>query len=90
MGDKITSKKLAQEAGVNTIPGHADVIEDALKCYGGRAMFNSINFEDGGERAERVVPLARRFGASLVGLTIDEKGMAMNADEKFAVAKRLV
>lgn len=68
----------------------ADVIEDALKLYGGRAMINSINFEDGGERAERVVPLAKRFGASLVGLTIDEKGMAMNADEKFAVAKRLV
>lgn len=67
----------------------ADVIEDALKLYGGRAMINSINFEDGGERAERVVPLANRFGAALVGLTIDEKGMAMNADDKVAVAKRL-
>ncbi len=68
----------------------ADVIEDALKRYGGRAMINSINFEDGGERAERVVPMARRYGAAMVALTIDEKGMAMNADEKFAVAKRLV
>jgi 5-methyltetrahydrofolate--homocysteine methyltransferase len=68
----------------------ADVIEDALKLYGGRAMINSINFEDGGERAERVVPMAKRYGASLVALTIDEKGMAMNADEKFSVAKRLV
>ncbi len=68
----------------------ADVIEDALKCYGGRAVINSINFEDGGERAERVVPMARRYGSALVALTIDEKGMAMNADAKFAVAKRLV
>lgn len=68
----------------------ADVIEDALKFYGGRAMINSINFEDGGERAKRVVPMAKRYGASLVALTIDEKGMAMNADDKFAVAKRLV
>ena len=68
----------------------ADVIEDALKCYGGRAMINSINFEDGGERAKQVVPLAKRFGAALVGLTIDEKGMAMNEDEKVAIAKRLV
>ena len=67
-----------------------EVIEDALKCYGGRALINSINFEDGGERAERVVPMARRYGAALVALTIDEKGMAMTADEKFAVAKRLV
>ena len=68
----------------------ADVIEDALKCYGGRAMINSINFEDGGERAERVVPMAKRYGATLVALTIDEKGMAMTADEKFAISKRLV
>jgi 5-methyltetrahydrofolate--homocysteine methyltransferase len=68
----------------------ADVIEEALKLYGGRALVNSINFEDGGKRAERVVPMARRYGAALVALTIDEKGMAMNADEKFTVAKRLV
>jgi 5-methyltetrahydrofolate--homocysteine methyltransferase len=68
----------------------ADVIEQALKLYGGRALVNSINFEDGGKRAERVVPMARRYGAAMVALTIDEKGMAMNADEKVAVAKRLV
>ena len=29
MGDKITSKKLARQAGVNTIPGHTDIIRDA-------------------------------------------------------------
>ncbi|MBM4153366.1 MAG: hypothetical protein FJ220_07590, partial [Kiritimatiellaceae bacterium] len=68
----------------------ADVIEQSLKLYGGRAMINSINFEDGGARAERVVPMARRYGAAMVALTIDEVGMAMNADQKFAVAKRLV
>ena len=68
----------------------ADVIEQALKLYGGRALINSINFEDGGARAERVVPMAKRYGAAMVALTIDEKGMAMNADEKVAVAKRLV
>jgi len=68
----------------------AEVIEDALKCYGGRALINSINFEDGGDRANRVVPMARRYGAALVALTIDEKGMAMTADEKVSVAKRLI
>lgn len=67
----------------------ADVIEQALKLYGGRALVNSINFEDGGKRAERVVPMARRYGAAMVALTIDEKGMAMTADEKIAIAKRL-
>ncbi len=68
----------------------ADVIEQALKLYGGRALINSINLEDGGKRAEQVVPMARRYGAAMVALTIDEKGMAMTANEKVAVAKRLV
>lgn len=67
----------------------ADVIEQALKLYGGRALINSINFEDGGRRAERVVPMARRYGAAMVALTIDEKGMAMTAGEKVDVARRL-
>ncbi|MBU1694000.1 MAG: methionine synthase [Verrucomicrobia bacterium] len=68
----------------------ADVIEAALKLYGGRALINSINFESGEERARHVAGLARRFGAGLVGLTIDETGMAMTADRKVAVARRLV
>ena len=68
----------------------ADVVEDALKLYGGRAIVNSINFESGEERSGRVAEMARRFGAALVCLTIDETGMAMNAERKVAIAKRLV
>lgn len=66
-----------------------DVAESALKLYGGRAIVNSINFESGEDRASRVVELARRYGAALVCLTIDESGMAMNAERKVAIAKRL-
>lgn len=67
-----------------------EVMEAALKRYGGRAILNSVNFESGEDKAERVVKLARTFGAALVGLTIDEQGMAMTAERKFAVAQRLV
>ncbi|MGD9874658.1 MAG: methionine synthase [Kiritimatiellia bacterium] len=67
-----------------------DVIEAALKLYGGRMIVNSINFESGEERARTVTELARVYGAALVGLTIDETGMAKTADEKFRVAERLV
>jgi 5-methyltetrahydrofolate--homocysteine methyltransferase len=66
-----------------------DVIETALKRAGGKCIINSINFEDGEDRAEHVLGLARRFGAAVVALTIDEEGMAKTADRKLAIAQRL-
>jgi len=67
-----------------------DVVEAALKLYGGRMLVNSINFESGEEKAEQLVALAGQFGAGLVALTIDETGMAMTADRKVEVAGRLI
>src|SRR5262249_33952769 len=46
------------------------VLEAALKLYGGKAILNSINFEDGEVPAEKRMQLARRFGAAVVALTI--------------------
>ena len=66
-----------------------DVVEAALKLHGGRVLINSINFEAGEEKAEKLVALARQFGAGLVALTIDERGMAMDAGRKVEIAKRL-
>ena len=67
-----------------------DVVEAALKLYGGRMLVNSINFESGEEKAEKLVALAKQFGAGLVALTIDEVGMAMTADRKVEIAGRLI
>ncbi|HAL92478.1 MAG TPA: methionine synthase, partial [Verrucomicrobia bacterium] len=67
-----------------------DVVEAALKLYGGRMLVNSIHFESGEEKAEKLVELARRFGAGLVALTIDETGMAMTAQRKVEIAGRLI
>ncbi|MBL8833102.1 MAG: methionine synthase [Rhodospirillales bacterium] len=65
------------------------VLESALKLYGGKAILNSINFEDGEEPAEKRMELARRFGAAVIALTIDETGMAKDAKGKLAIARRL-
>jgi 5-methyltetrahydrofolate--homocysteine methyltransferase len=65
------------------------VLEAALKLYGGKAIINSINFEDGEDAAEKRMILARRFGAAVIALTIDERGMAKEVDDKIAVAQRL-
>jgi 5-methyltetrahydrofolate--homocysteine methyltransferase len=66
-----------------------DVVEQALKVVPGRAIINSINLEDGEEKADRLCELARRYGAMFVALTIDEEGMAKTAERKLAVAKRI-
>jgi 5-methyltetrahydrofolate--homocysteine methyltransferase len=65
------------------------VLEAALKLYGGKAIINSINFEDGEEAADKRLKLAKRFGAAVIALTIDEQGMAKEAADKLRIADRL-
>jgi 5-methyltetrahydrofolate--homocysteine methyltransferase len=68
----------------------ADVVEAALKVYPGRCIVNSVNLEKSGERVKKVLPLVRRYGAAVVAMTIDEKGMAQTADRKAEIARRTV
>jgi 5-methyltetrahydrofolate--homocysteine methyltransferase len=65
------------------------VLERAYKLIGGRAVCNSINLEDGEEKLEERVKLSKRFGAALIALTIDERGMAKDAVRKVEVARRI-
>ena len=69
----------------------AHVIEESLKRTPGKSMINSINLEDGEERFERVVPIARRYGAALVVGCIDEdkqQAQAVTRDRKLQIAER--
>jgi 5-methyltetrahydrofolate--homocysteine methyltransferase len=67
----------------------ADVVEEALKRIPGRAIINSINLEDGEKRTSKVLPMAKRYGAAVIALTIDEDGMALTAEKKTAIAHRI-
>src|SRR5215471_16516966 len=67
----------------------ADVIDEALKRIPGKAIINSINLEDGEKRTAKVLPMAKRYGAAVIALTIDEAGMALTAEKKIAIAKRI-
>jgi 5-methyltetrahydrofolate--homocysteine methyltransferase len=67
----------------------AEVIEEALKRIPGKPIINSINLEDGEKRTSKVLPMARRYGAAVIALTIDEDGMALTADKKVAIAHRI-
>jgi len=70
-----------------------EVVEAGLECLGGRAVVNSVNYEDGagpGSRIARMMPLVREHGAAVVALTIDEQGQARTAEWKLRVAARLL
>ncbi|HEU5457130.1 MAG TPA: homocysteine S-methyltransferase family protein, partial [Terracidiphilus sp.] len=67
----------------------ANVVEGALKRIPGKPIINSINLEDGEKRTSQVLPMARRYGAAVIALTIDEQGMALTADRKVAIAHRI-
>ncbi|MDT0303893.1 methionine synthase [Streptomonospora wellingtoniae] len=69
------------------------VIEAGLEMLGGRAVINSVNYEDGDgpdSRMKRLMPVIKEHGAAVVGLTIDEEGQARTAEWKVRVASRLI
>ncbi len=69
------------------------MIRTGLELLAGRAVVNSVNYEDGdgpGSRIERVMPMVVEHGAAVIALTIDEQGQARTADWKEAVATRLI
>ncbi len=64
-------------------------LETGLKQVGGKPILNSVNLEDGIDKFDAVCRLAKRFGTSLVCLTIDEEGMAKDKQRKVEVAERI-
>ena len=60
---------------------------------GGRAMINSVNYEDGSgpkSRFAKIMPMVREHGAAVIALTIDEEGQARTAETKLSIASRLI
>ncbi|MFH8382160.1 methionine synthase [Kitasatospora sp. NPDC018058] len=69
------------------------VLRAGLEALGGRAVLNSVNYEDGNapdSRFGKIASLAREHGAGLIALTIDEEGQARTADKKVEIAERLI
>lgn len=64
------------------------VLEEGLKQYQGKALINSVN----GEQAslDGILPLAARYGAAVVGLTLDETGIPATAEGRLDIARRIV
>src|SRR5690606_17190166 len=70
-----------------------DVLRAGLEMLGGRAVVNSVNYEDGngpGSRFQRTMELVREHGAAVTVMCIDEEGQARTTEKKVEVASRIV
>ena len=65
-----------------------EVVEAALRVYNGRPLVNSVNGEE--KSLSSILPLVKKYGATVVGLTLDEGGIPPKAEERFAIAERIV
>ena len=69
----------------STIPG---VLEAGLRVYNGKPIVNSVNGED--DSLDTILPIVKKYGASVVGLTLDKGGIPKTADGRFAIAEKIL
>ena len=67
---------------------HAEALESGLRYYNGRSIVNSVNGKE--ESLNTILPIVKKYGACVVGLTLDEKGIPSTAEGRFNIAKKIV
>jgi 5-methyltetrahydrofolate--homocysteine methyltransferase len=63
-------------------------IETGLRYYNGKPIVNSVNGED--SVLDKILPLVKKYGAAVVGLTMDERGIPDNAYDRYLIAEKIV
>lgn len=87
-------KKAVKEVqGMVNLPLQIDssnvqALEEACRIYNGKPLINSVNGKK--ESLEAILPIAKKYGACILGLTLDENGIPSTAEERLEVAKRIV
>lgn len=66
---------------------YVDVIEEALRVYPGRALINSISMES--EKLEKLLPMAKKYGAMFILLPLSDEGLPKDAEEKRAIIEEV-
>ena len=65
-----------------------EAIEAGLRACNGRAIVNSVNGDE--EKLKTILPIVHKYGAAVVGLTLDENGIPQTAEERVAIAERII
>ena len=79
--------------GITDLPLQIDstdpeVLDAALRVYNGKAIVNSVNGEE--KSLSTVLPIVKKYGAAVVGLTLDENGIPKKAEDRFNIAKKIL
>ncbi|WP_303916879.1 homocysteine S-methyltransferase family protein [Subdoligranulum variabile] len=65
-----------------------EALSRALRIYNGKPIVNSVNGEQ--KTLDEILPLCKKYGAAVVGLTLDEQGIPTSAEGRFAIAQKIV
>lgn len=84
---------IEEVSGVTNLPlsldsSHVDVLEAALRHYPGRALINSISLET--EKYEKLIPIAKKYGAMFILLPLSDKGLPENIEEKKGIIEKVL
>ena len=85
-------KAIVQLQGILDVPLQIDstdreAVEAGLRYYNGKPILNSVNGED--EILDSILPLVKKYGAAVVGLTLDKRGIPETAEERVKIAKKI-
>lgn len=90
---KMMRKVIKEIQGIMDTPLQIDssdinAIETGLRYYNGKPILNSVNGEE--KVLDTILPLVKKYGASVVGLTLDDNGIPPKAEQRFAIAEKIV
>lgn len=84
----VKALSLTVETPLSIDSANPEAIEEGLRAFPGKALLNSTTAEEG--KLRTLLPLAKRYGAAVIGLTMDESGIPMNAEGCFRIAKKIL
>lgn len=89
----VLTKALTEIQGIVNLPIQIDssdynALESAARLYNGKPLLNSVNGKP--ESLEHVLPIAKKYGACVLGLTLDEHGIPETAEQRLSIARRIV
>lgn len=88
LGEAIRRVQALTDVPLSIDSSIVEALQRGLEAYEGKALVNSVTGEV--ERLEAVLPLVKKHGAAVIGISNDETGISEDPDERFAVAKKIV
>ena len=90
---KMMPKVIKEMQSVMDVPLQVDssnieALEQGLRYYNGKTIANSVNGKE--ESLNAILPIVKKYGACIVGLTLDEKGIPSTAEGRFKIAEKIV